>query len=89
MLIYSKMKGSTDVFPLVIFFRLRPANSAETGTPCLLHDFVSSNSRNQKSMLCVNGIGCFHWKCVNWKSMVSDWLCDKCIMAALPFLQLS
>ena len=30
MLIYSKMKGSTDVFPLVIFFWLRPANSAET-----------------------------------------------------------
>ena len=41
--------------------------------------------RNQKSILCVNCIGCFHWKCVNWKPMVSDWLCDKCIMAALPF----
>lgn len=40
--------------------------------------------RNQKNILGVNCIGCFHWECVNWKPMVSDWLCDNCVRMALP-----
>ena len=59
------------------------ASSSKT-TPAKCDFCEKTITRNQKSTLCVNCIGCFHWKCVNWKPMVSDWLCDKCIMAALP-----
>ena len=60
------------------------ASSSKT-TPAKCDFCEKTIRRNQKSILCVNCIGYFHWKCVHWKPMVSDWLCDKCIMAALPF----
>ena len=39
----------------------------------------------QKNISCANCLGCFHLKYVYLKSMVNNWLCNKCTRAALPF----
>ena len=44
---------------------------------------------NQKNISCANCMGCFHLKCVYLKSMVNNWLCNRCTWAALPFYKCS
>ena len=43
----------------------------------------------QKNISCANCMGCFHLKYVYLKSMVNNWLCNKCTWAALPFYKCS
>ena len=44
---------------------------------------------NQKNISCANCMGCFHLKCVYLKSMVNNWLCNRCTLAALLFYKCS
>ena len=44
---------------------------------------------NQKNISCANCMGCFHLKCVYLKSVVNNWLCNRCTWAALPFYKCS
>ena len=40
---------------------------------------------NHKNISCANCMGRFHLKCVYLKSMVNNWLCNRCTWAALSF----